>query len=77
MGDYFLESLFSDIESLRLYTGIHPKVFGYRRLLSDRFPFAIYYDPKGKEARVWAALYCRRTRLQFAKGLQACKKSDR
>lgn len=28
-GIYFLESLFSDIESLKLYAGIHRKVFGY------------------------------------------------
>jgi hypothetical protein len=28
LGNYFLESLFSDIESLRLYAGIHPKQFG-------------------------------------------------
>jgi hypothetical protein len=27
VGDYFLESLFSDIESLRLYAGVHPKQF--------------------------------------------------
>lgn len=25
LGQYFMESLFSDIESLRLYGGIHPK----------------------------------------------------
>ena len=30
-GVYFLESLFSDIESLKLYAGIHRKVFGYGR----------------------------------------------
>jgi len=28
LGAYFLESLFSDIDSLRLYAGIHRKVFG-------------------------------------------------
>ena len=33
-GSYFLESLFSDIDSLRLYAGIHLKAFGYPRLLS-------------------------------------------
>jgi hypothetical protein len=41
VGLYFLESLNSDIESLRLYAGIHRKVFGYRRMLSKRFPFAV------------------------------------
>ena len=31
LGSYFLESLFSDIDSLRLYAGIHRKVFGSHR----------------------------------------------
>ena len=37
-GEYFLDSLFSDIDSLALYVGIHRKVFGFHRLLSKRFP---------------------------------------
>ena len=41
LGDYFLDSLFSDIESLYLYAGIHGLHFGYHRLLCKRFPFAI------------------------------------
>ena len=43
LGDYFFDSLFSDIDSLTLYSGIHPKFFGYHRMLSKRFPYAIYY----------------------------------
>ena len=38
IGEYFFDSLFSDIDSLVLYAGIHQKVFGYHRLLSKRFP---------------------------------------
>ncbi len=48
LGSYFRECLFSDIESLQLYAGIHLKVFGFRRLLSKRFPYAIYYDQEGE-----------------------------
>lgn len=33
LGDYFLDSIFSDIESLRVYAGIHALHFGYHRLL--------------------------------------------
>jgi hypothetical protein len=33
LGDYFQETLLSDIDSLRLYAGIHLKVFGCYRLL--------------------------------------------
>ena len=43
LGGYFLESLFSDIDSLLLYAGVHRMVFGSYRLLSKRFPYAIYY----------------------------------
>ena len=59
VGDYFLESLFSDIESLRLYAGIHPRQFGYSRLLSKCFPYAVYYDQERLTVRVWAVLDCR------------------
>jgi len=31
LGDYFFDSLFSDIDSLLLYAGIHQEVFGYYR----------------------------------------------
>lgn len=43
LGEYFFDSLFSDIDSLMLYGGIHHKFFGYYRMLSKRFPYAIYY----------------------------------
>jgi len=61
VGHYFLESLFSDIESLRLFAGIHAIFFGkYHRLLSKRFPFAVYYRVEENEVRVYAVLDCRR-----------------
>ena len=44
MGDYFLDSLYSDIDSLLLYAGVHSRHFGKYRLLSDRFPYAVYYE---------------------------------
>ncbi len=59
LGEYFLDSLFSDIDSLHLYAGIHPVFLGFYRLLSKRFPFAVYYKVEGKISRVWAVLDCR------------------
>ena len=59
LGSYFLEALYADVESLRLYAGIHRKVFGFHRLLSKRFPYAAYYDLEGRTIRVWAVLDCR------------------
>lgn len=60
LGDYSLDSIFSDIESLYLYAGIHTLHFGYHRLLAKRFPFAIYYRLQKEIVRVYAILDCRR-----------------
>jgi len=56
VGEYFFDSLFSDIDSLVLYGGIHGKVFGYHRMLSRRFPYAIYYKMDGDVAVVHRVL---------------------
>ena len=60
LGWYFLDSLFADIDSLLLHTGIHNVVYGYYRCLSKRFPFAVYYSMEGDLIRVQAVLDCRR-----------------
>jgi len=60
LGQYFLDSLFSDLESLHLYAGIHAMHFGHHRLLAKRFPFAVYYRIQDKVIRVYAILDCRR-----------------
>ncbi|WP_309021021.1 hypothetical protein [Pelagicoccus sp. SDUM812003] len=60
IGLYFIDSLLSDIESLRLISGVHSKRFGFYRLLSKRFPFAVYYDIEGSIARVAAVLDMRK-----------------
>jgi len=44
LGIRFFRSLFSDIDSLLVHAGIHPVHFGYFRLLSKRFPYAIFYS---------------------------------
>lgn len=57
LGAYFLDSLFSEIDSLMLFAGIHREVFGYYRLLARRFPYAVYYRIEGKQlAVVWRVL---------------------
>ena len=61
LGSYFLTSLYSDIESLRLYAGIHLKPHkNFHRLLSKKFPFAIYYTVSSETAFVHAVIDCRR-----------------
>jgi hypothetical protein len=61
IGTYFLNSIYSDIDSLRDNAGIHPVYFGeYHRLLAGRFPFAVYYKVMEDAALVYAVLDCRR-----------------
>ena len=61
VGAYFLDSLYSDIDSLVITAGMHPQAFGdYHRMLSKRFPFAVYYRTSGNIARVYAVIDCRR-----------------
>ncbi len=53
--------VYSDIESLKVYAGIHLKKYkNYYRLLSKRFPFAIYYRIEDKNVHIDAVLDCRR-----------------
>ena len=57
---YFLDSLFSDIDSLMVYHGIHHLYFEkYHRMLSKRFPFAIYYTVENNNVVVYGVLDCR------------------
>ena len=71
LGEYFFNSLFSDIDSLTLYGGIHPKFFGYHRMLSKRFPYAIYYKLEaGSVVVVWRVLDLRRDPKKIRRSLK-------
>ena len=59
LGVYFEDTLFSDIESLNLYAGIHQTFFGHYRTLSKIFPFAIYYTIDSEVVNIWRVLDCR------------------
>ncbi len=61
VGDYFLATLYSDIESLRIFGGIHRKEYkDLYRALSRKFPFAVYYTLENEEVVVRAIFDCRR-----------------
>jgi hypothetical protein len=60
IGDYFVAALVADIDSLVLFSGIHPIDFGFHRALSKRFPFGIYYLVDGSIIRIYAVLDLRR-----------------
>jgi plasmid stabilization system protein ParE len=70
LGAYFLDSLFSEIDSLILYAGIHRKVFGFHRLLARRFPYGVYYR-LGEDGVVvvWRVLDLRRSPSRIRKAL--------
>jgi hypothetical protein len=61
LGTYFLDTLYSDIDSLRIFGGIHRKAYkNLHRALSKRFPFAIYYTLELETVRVRSIVDCRR-----------------
>jgi plasmid stabilization system protein ParE len=72
LGTYFLDTLYSDIDSLVYFAGMHHVVLGYHRLLSKRFPFAAYYRVVEDVVLVYAILDCRRNpswiRKKLSKG---------
>ena len=57
---HFLDSLFADIDSLTVYAGVHVQVWGFYRMLAQRFPYAIYYKVDGDLCVVSRVLDCRR-----------------
>ncbi len=61
LGSFFVNSLASDIESLKIYAGIHNLHYGkYYRLLSKRFPFSTYYRIIESEVWIYAIIDSRR-----------------
>ncbi|MBS0499050.1 MAG: type II toxin-antitoxin system RelE/ParE family toxin [Burkholderiaceae bacterium] len=69
IGDYFLDSLFADIDALLLYAGVHEQHFGYYRRLATRFPFAVYYRLNADDIEIWRVLDCRRNPLRIQRAL--------
>ncbi len=60
LGDYFVDSIISDLDALTFYGGIHPVHFGYYRMVTKRFPFVIYYEIENDLVVVHAILPTRK-----------------
>lgn len=61
LGNYFLDSLMADIESLRIHAGVHALFFGgFHRLLAKRFPYSVYYRVEEGFVMIYAVLDNRR-----------------
>lgn len=59
-GGYFVDSIASDIGSLRFHAGIHRKRGEHFRVSSKRFPYWIYYRLEDGTVYVAAVLDARR-----------------
>lgn len=70
LGNYFIEPLFSEIDSLALYGGIHREVEGFQRLLARGFPYAVYYRVIGGDVVVFRVLDCRRDPHRIRQALE-------
>jgi len=61
LGSYFLEHLFRDIEALTTFAGIHSRVYKkFFRVLSKKFPFAIYYTIENEIVFIRSIVDCRK-----------------
>ncbi|MCC5941799.1 MAG: hypothetical protein JJU37_09670 [Balneolaceae bacterium] len=61
LGSYFLDNLYSDIESLKFTAGAHAVTYkDFHRALSKRFPWAIYYSQRDQNVYIHAVTDCRR-----------------
>ena len=66
VGEYFWDSVVSDIESLIIYAGIHTKKIGLYKMFAKRFPYVIYYEVENDFAYVVAVLPMRRDPIWIA-----------
>ncbi len=56
LGEYFLDAISTDIDSLYLYAGVHPKRFDFYMLHAKRFPYTVYYRIENEKVRIYAVL---------------------
>lgn len=61
LGAYFLNSIMSDLRSLKIYGGVHQKYStSFYRMVCTKFPYSIYYQKKESNVDVIAVLDDRR-----------------
>ena len=60
LGVYFYDSIIVDLDALKFYAGIHQKYFGFYRMITKRFPYAIYYEIEDDLVVVHAVLHTRK-----------------
>lgn len=68
-GKYFSDSIISELQKLSNTGGIHPVMLGHYRMLSSKFPYAVYYRIKQDLIEVVAVLDMRRNPISNVKKL--------
>src|SRR5690242_4843939 len=72
LGRRFLNCLYTDIESLVEFGGIHRKPHRrFHRALSKKYPFAIYYTVVHETVQIRAVVDCRRRPSWIRRHLRA------
>ncbi|KXS52824.1 MAG: hypothetical protein AWU57_2789 [Marinobacter sp. T13-3] len=69
LGDYFFDSITTDVEALEFFGGLHQQRFGYYACPATRFPFIIYYSVRERHVDVVAILDTRENPLKTAQQL--------
>ena len=60
LGSYCFDTLFSAIDSLAIYAGIHERRYGFYWMLVPHFPYSVYYDIEDGLVNVYAVVDNRR-----------------
>ena len=60
LGEYFRDSLISDIDSLLIHARCHSIMHGKHRKVASHFPYSIFYLVEGNEIRIHAIIDNRR-----------------
>ena len=72
VGDYFLSQITAEIDSLSYLAGVHRVVDGFHKMVTRRFPYAIYYRIEGDCVKVYAVLDGRRNPNWIANRFAGC-----
>jgi plasmid stabilization system protein ParE len=76
IGDYYIDSISADIESLLLHHGYHRQFYGFHRMMAHVFPFSIYYRVTGDTIYVDAVVDQRRNPESIKRLLQRMKRGE-
>ena len=60
LGRYFADYIYSELESLVVYAGVHVQYASYYKMILKRFPYSVYYKIEDGCVKVWRILDNRR-----------------